>query len=350
MIVVCPACFTSQNYEARNNDEKRKRKLCISCHKKFDIKTSRTADAIKKTQSIKSEIKSESRTKNNLENAIISIFSRCSDYEKSQSDIAKTLNISVSTVSRKLKKLEDLELILSINEGGVKKYKLKEVLKDIDEPEQKLNAVKTHKIRVKCSILSGTINPKEFSKESKMKNWSKKYFEENNLLFQLTPKSITFYPSGIGLSADDSLNKAKETSIDVKRFIETKYQCSLSFPEFYLETDKPHHVPIQTTLKNLKLNEKVWTDESHPGAIETESKDFVNSIIKINDDVQELKKQNNNTDFNNAIITIQNSIAEINAKIEMIVNCNLSMTNMFKNALEPKNNIQNEKPTTASYI
>jgi DNA-binding Lrp family transcriptional regulator len=349
MIVVCPACFKEQEYEARNNDEKRKRKLCISCHKKFDIKTSRTADAIKKTQPIKSEPKIE-RSKNNLENAIISIFSRCSDYEKSQSDIAKTLNISVSTVSRKLKKLEDFGLILSINEGGVKKYKLKEVLKDIlHESEEKINAVKTHKIRVKCNLLSGTINPIEFSKpDSKMKNWSKKYFEENNLLFQLTPKSITFYPNGIGMSADESLNHAKETSIEIKNFIETKYECKLSFPAFYLETDKAHHIPIQTTLKNLKLSEKVWTDESHPGALETESKDFVNSIIKINDDVQELKKQNN-TDFNNAIITIQNSIAEINQKIEMIVNCNLSLTSMFKNALEPKNNIT-EKPTTASYI
>lgn len=293
MLVCCPFCNKEQEYNSRST-QARKRKPC-SCGKKFEIKTDRIKEVIQKKAE---RIKKPTVTKYDfdvLDNQIADLLVKQKfPGELNQREIARRLNRSPSTISRHLKKIELAQLVKTISIGGQKGY---EIL--IPEPE-KIYAMTTHKIQVKCEILSGSINPKQY-RTQQMKNWIKKRFTINAVEFEVnSDKSVVFWVTGAGINSNEALNNAKDKGLEIKKYLEQKFSSQLNFPEFKFETghQNPHFVPVKTTLTNLNSLQKAWNDKSHDGSIETDGKELGDELKDMVPEFRDLKEQVNQIQTN----------------------------------------------------
>ncbi|NLJ20825.1 MAG: helix-turn-helix transcriptional regulator [Bacteroidales bacterium] len=306
MKVICPACKKEQEYNSKS-EVKRKRKKCSFCSYFFEVKLDRTADFINRDKVIQKAKTQEVKKLGDLDNKILqAIISG----KRTQVDILKELQkispfIEISMVSRHLKKLQKLELVREIKSYPKFYDIVLEKPKDPENPE--INGVTMHKFQCVTKIISGNFNPELIINQVKMRNWTKLYFKENDLLFQKNgDSSLTYWPTGAGKTPDEAINNAKEKAIKIKEFIENKFSCKLSFPSFKNEdgNQKVHFVPITTNQKTLGELQEVWTDETHDGSIESDGKEFVNQVVNLNKDVQDLKAKTN---------------GELEAKIQSIV-------------------------------
>jgi predicted transcriptional regulator len=214
--------------------------------------------------------------------------------------------------------------------------------------------------------LEGQINEKYYG-QTQLKNWIKLHFQIDGLKFEQNTKSIVFYPPGFGYTAEESIANAKTKAVKIKEHLEAKHKCKLSFPKFYVDTQHPHFVPITTTPENLvNMQETIFTDLSHPGAIETESKDFVNKIVKTQQKIEEFDKVKDkineidqllksnqapiqNDDFNKKFDFIFQKLEEINSRIEKIAVFSEKTVNIMSSAIQPAKP-NNEREPTAPYI
>jgi hypothetical protein len=102
-----------------------------------------------------------------------------------------------------------------------------------------------HEVRVQCEIIEGSIIP-DFFEERQMKHCTKKIFLlkelDDQLLIASTDKVIVFFVKGVGANCAEAIENAKAKAMLVKEFIEEKFTCKLTMPEF---TCIPHFMPNQ---------------------------------------------------------------------------------------------------------
>jgi ribosomal protein S25 len=260
MKVVCPACSTSQDYIARN-DQKRKRKCCCSCKKKFEIKITRREDYINKKSTQATDAFFRTYNLTELDKRILDMIQ--ADRFTTQRKIAKKTEFDISTISRHLTRLEKLQVIIPWSQYP----RLFDVKMPAIMGDEKKAAVSVHNLRVRCNITEGTISPVTFDPKD-MNHWVQKTFSIGDLKIQLNnDKSVVYSLNGVGRTPPEAIDDAKNRSIKVKDFIESKFSCKLTMPMDYLLTNKPikvHGNTIKLTdekLKELK-DTHVWVDHT----------------------------------------------------------------------------------------
>lgn len=323
MIVVCPVCSTKQDYIARN-DQKRKRKLCCSCKKKFEVKVTRRDDYIdKKTVQSTGSFFTQYNL-NELDKRIIDMIQ--ADKFTTQRNIAKKTEFSESTISRHLIKLEKLQVVIPWSQYP----RLFEVKIPAIMGKEKTAAVSVHNLRVRCNIVEGTISPVTFDPKQ-MNHWVQKTFSIGDLKIQLNnDKSVVYSLTGVGKNPAEAIDNAKKRSVDVKNFMETKFSCKLTMPTDYLLTNKPikvHGNTIKLTDEKLKelQDTSVWVDHTpEDRVLETDDMVLLEEITKnqqlIKDQQSQISQiQNNKIDLSqiSAIVKaeISNSLTQFKIDI-----------------------------------
>jgi hypothetical protein len=103
------------------------------------------------------------------------------------------------------------------------------------ESSQPKFSVMVHEIQIKCKILEGSVTPESY-KENQMKNWNRKLFTlkglDDQLLIASTDKFVMFCMQGVGANCNEAIENARARAILVKEFIEEKYNCKLTMPEY----------------------------------------------------------------------------------------------------------------------
>lgn len=146
------------------------------------------------------------------------------------------------------------------------------------------------------------------------------------MTIELTTKSVIFWPTGAGKTPEEALQNAKVKALKVREYLEQTYGCQLGAPEFKAETGSQdiHIVPIRTTPAQLQTLEKVWSDDSHDGSIESDGKKFVEEVIKINDDVQQLKQN------------IPTGLEQLRSDIAILTNQVTQLVTVLRGAFAPQ--------------
>jgi len=112
--------------------------------------------------------------------------------------------------------------------------------------------------------------------------------------------SLIFWPLGAGIDGDDALDNFHYKTKEILAHLETKYDLDLSNPTFMNLKNKkfPHGVPSTGDISDYELVRMIWSDKSHPDAIETDNKEFLNRIIEVADTfptlINEIDKLKNN--------------------------------------------------------
>jgi DNA-binding Lrp family transcriptional regulator len=284
--IKCPNCPSEpQNYRY-NPIKNRHHTNCKACGKNIEVNSKTIWNASKELKEEK-KVSKQILFLDSLDQKILEIIKN-HQISHAQKNIAKLCQKHPSTISRHIKKLINAGIIISISKiTGI--YKIASNVEDIQDEKGKIEGDSIHNFKVKTWILSGTLNA-NFYKENQMKNWVKKFFDEQNLDFQVNygkRTSLVFYPTGAGKDPEEAILNAKKKTKDILENLEHKYELELSLPEF--DISEVHHVPITSDPETFEALQTVWTDKSHPGAIESSSKEFVKDILKLS----EITKKNN---------------------------------------------------------
>jgi DNA-binding Lrp family transcriptional regulator len=273
MIVVCPYCSAQQEYK-QHDLQSRKRKLCcnIKCHKKFEVKATRTDDYRQKSQAKTVDNFFKTTALTELDQRIIKLIR--DDPSISQVGISKETQFHQGTISKKLKKLEELGIIKSTC-NYPKMYDIAEdpTALQPEKSDKAFISITTHKFQCRTNIQLLT---------PELANWKDKEWPMNHRmgwLFNIKDvsvtnnnnKSLSFFIFGAGKDGNEAESNAMEKAVIIKQDIERKCKCLLQMPTFYPDKEKDF-APILTTqeeLDNYKKN--VYSDKTHPG-IETHNK------------------------------------------------------------------------------
>lgn len=324
--VICPHCGLKQKYIRRSS--KRNHKYCLSkekggCSKHFKI----DSNPINEEKSSEEKVKETLQLKlHEIDKQILKCFrdESTGEYvEQTQNDILSKIKVNKSTISRHLKHLLSLGL-LTINEAiGIpfakNYYTINEKIKEIRLPQseselqttvdksKKLSthdiiAVQCHDVKMSIPIKHGFIPDSAFVRKSKMNNWKYGYTAPiNGIIFQCNEKNIFFWMYGIGLNTDLCYNNILEKSFAVKSMFEKAYGLTLANPKC-IETDiETHYVGFEGSAKDFHKLQLAWTDKSHPKALETNDKKFVDDLIGLRNEVINLQHKNDEikTELNN---------------------------------------------------
>lgn len=288
--IKCPNCPGKQNYRYKNNG-KRHHTTCKQCSKNIEVNSKTIWDPSKELKEEK-KVSKEILFIDSLDKKIIEIIKN-NKISHAQKNIAKLCQKHPSTISRHIKKLINTGIIISISKiTGI--YKIASDVKNLEDEKGKITGSTIHNLMAKTWIMSGTLTA-NFYQEDQMTNWIKKHFNEQDLDFQVNfgrIPSIVFHPTGIGKTENDAILNAKKKSREICEFLEQKYELELSPPEF--KEHKIHYVNITTDPEIYNALEIVWTDKSHPGALETGSKDFskqLRELLQLRDSIKLITEQ-----------------------------------------------------------
>ena len=306
--IKCPNCPGKQNYRYKNNG-KRHHTTCKQCGRNIEVNSKTIWDPSKELKEEK-EVSKQILFLDSLDQKIIEIIKN-NQISHAQKNIAKLCQKDPSTISRHIKKLINSGIIISISKiTGI--YKIASDVKKIEDKKGNINCSTIHNLMAKAWIMSGTLKA-NFYKEDQMTNWMKKHFNEQDLNFQVNfgkLPSIVFHPTGIGETEEDAILNAKQKTKQILSFLEQKYEIELSPPEF--KEHKIHYVNITTDPEIYNALEIVWTDKSHPGALETGSKEFakeLRELLQLRDStkliIEQLKQQNEMIQLQNERINNQ---------------------------------------------
>lgn len=286
MRVRCPKCGLEQDYRKRSNKTKRKRKKCKKCGRFFEVKSNVMVKPKRRPEP-------ENNEKIKLSKADIKILDLISRGINTQKKIANRMRVSIPAVSKKLKKLESLNLVLRIGYSP-SIYLINENKEgENKETEERIPAVTAHKIQFKIGIKS--FSSREFFsmayKKTELRNLIKKYIRINGVVFQVNnEKSIVFFLDSAGRTPAETLDNAKKKAWKITEFLEKRFGLELTAPVCLNEKGRQriHYVPVITDKNKLEYA-RVWSDDSHDGSIETDSAEFVDEIISMKTDMDNLK-------------------------------------------------------------
>ena len=329
--VNCPYCHTRQKYGVRS--QKRMHKYCsnATCKKHFDIKPIQTQIKPKGTSdAIKSEL-------HEIDKNILKAFfdnTRKEWVKRTQNELVQIVAVNKSTVSRHLKQLLETKLITvfgsSILPNAKQYYEINRVSPyvqpentnaknpDTDESEEveikdqkpksinkqsgsnNIHYAQCHNVKIGVEILTGSIPKEAFEKPWKMNNWKDQggIFTMNGLEFQVSPLTITFWPTGYGKTPELALQNLHDKAGVIKDALEQKYQLQLGNP-VVKSTKLMEYVLISCDNKTFKKLEAAWSDRSHKYAVETTSRKFVQDLLDMRDTVSNQKTKINELDAKN---------------------------------------------------
>lgn len=307
--VICSKCGIKQIYHPRT--AKRQHKYCDSCKKHFDIKLEESKKVDATPDSMQEFVKLELQE---IDKQILQCFfdsQKGTTVEKTQKDLVDLLKKDKSTISRHLDQLIKLNLIEKIKcdllPNAKHYYRLVSKIPYVeaapipnpnDEKDPKkittdqIIAATCHRAHVTMTILSGEFPEKIFTSFSKMKHWGPKYFDRKEVSFCVTTKSLTFSISGIGSNDIKCFENLQNKAIVIQRIFEAEYNLKLSSPN--IKANNIEYVPILCSNDEFKELEMVWSDKSHKFGIETNSRRFLQELVKYMPEVDQLKDTLNN--------------------------------------------------------
>lgn len=308
--VICSKCGIKQIYHPRT--AKRQHKYCDSCKKHFDIKLEESKKVDATPDSMQEFVKLELQE---IDKQILQCFfdsQKGTTVEKTQKDLVDLLKKDKSTISRHLDQLIKLNLIEKIKcdllPNAKHYYRLVSKIPYVeaatiipnpnDEKDPKkittdqIIAATCHRAHVTMTILSGEFPEKIFTSFSKMSHWDPKYFDRKDVSFCVTTKSLTFSISGIGTNDVKCFENLQNKAIVIQRIFEAEYNLKLSSPN--IKANNIEYVPILCSNEEFKELEMVWSDKSHKFGIETNSRRFLQELVKYIPEVDQLKDTLNN--------------------------------------------------------
>lgn len=288
--IKCPNCPSKQNYRYNNNG-KRHHTTCKQCGKNIEVNSKTIWNPSKELKEEKKQSK-QILFIDFLDQKIIEVIKN-NEISHAQKNIAKICQKHPSTISRHIKKLINTGIIISISKiTGI--YKIASNVEKLEDEEGNKTGSTIHNLMAKTWLIGGTLNA-NFYNESQMNNWIKKFFDEQDLNFQVNfgkRPSLVFYPTGIGETENDAILNAKVKTKDILKHLERKYEIELSPPEF--DESEVHYVNITTDPEIFDAFKTVWTDKSHPGALETGSKEFskqLRELLQLRDSTKLITEQ-----------------------------------------------------------
>lgn len=196
-----------------------------------------------------------------------------------QPGMVQALGITRQSVSARLGKLVRAGILVQVA-SRPRAYSMNPAFTQPGAAPGKKIAIQTHDLRVKLLVKGHVIEYEAFRSsidiETKLKNWAKKHFHVNGVNFELNTKSIIFHTTGIGETDTDALDNAKSKAVEIRDFLESKFNLRLEFPMF-LENNV-HYIPFQTNAQNYDKLRRVWNDQSHKDLLETDDPLLANNI------------------------------------------------------------------------
>jgi len=297
--IKCSNCSSKQNYGYKNNG-KRHHTACKQCGKNIEVNSKTIYDPTKELREEK-KVSKQIVFLDSLDQKIIEIIKN-NKISHAQKNIAKICQKHPSTISRHIQKLINSGIIISISKiTGI--YQIASSVEKIEDERGNKTGSTIHNLKAKTWLMSGTLNA-NFYNENQMNNWMKKFFDEQDLNFQVNfgkRPSLVFYPTGMGETESDAILNAKVKTKGILEYLEKKYDIELSPPEF--DENDVHYVNITTDPEIFDALKTVWTDKSHPGALETGSKEFskqLRELLQLRDSTKLIIEQQNK------IIQLQN--------------------------------------------
>lgn len=198
--------------------------------------------------------------------------------------MAKQLGISQPSVFKRVERLVKSGILVKVN-SRPRAYCVSPTFTSLTgSPSEKVPRVETHDLRVKLVVKGNHAEFEAFraacKDQNQMENWTKKYLHLNGVKFEISTQSIIFHVTGMGRNAQDSLDNAKDKAINVRDFLQQKFNLKLEFPVF--PNVKPHHVPIPVSKEQYEQLRDVnlWSDKSHPGLLETDDPAVADAIVQ----------------------------------------------------------------------
>lgn len=302
----CPHCNAKPEYYNFKSSTKRKHTKCKNknCNKNIEVSIKTKWDPTKIYQKTKNQQPLQSSSNliqlKDLDEMILTIL-RDPKLSNCQKDIAKICKKHPSTISRHLKKLEQMGLIkrISISPSFYSIIKPIKALQDlVKQTKATMNFVATHKARSKCYIIKGKdrFNPDVlnifYNVNYNFRNSRQSHFLlKDGLKVTLTEgkrSSLIFSITGYGRDSDEAMDNIHDKSKEVCQFLEQKYNLSISNPQisWNKKDANPHMVPCEICedeISTYQTLREAWTDKSHFEAVETTSKNFIKKIMKVSD-------------------------------------------------------------------
>jgi len=310
MLVKCPFCKKTQQYNIYKQKVKRRRKVCIKCHKKFEIKPS----VILKQKQIQTQSQTKSTldsknprdghfdsdqvdsgsfwlTHGHLQVDLVDNYSQMTmiiDQTDQnildlisrgliQAQIAARLKKSRQAISKRIKRLVKLGILIDLDTYP-RFYKINPNFLKIDK--KKKLCVECHDVRVKLNVKSNFRQFEKFrskiQKSVDLKHWTKKYLNINNVNFEITTKAIIFHLTGIGETSQDAIDNAKTKAVEVRDYLQKRFNLKLEFPIFH--ENQIDYTLLKIPHDNYQKLRKLWNDKSHPELLETDDSLLADSI------------------------------------------------------------------------
>ncbi|WP_457558290.1 hypothetical protein [Candidatus Harpocratesius sp.] len=309
-MVICPKCKQIQKY--KNRGGRRSHKYCNNCGAHFEInKIQQDKLSNELRQFDEEKLKEIKLGLSNTDKEILTAFYNKKEKrfeDRNQKQISEITGYHKSTISRHLKELINKSLVINVETRisnfaitPIQTYRINPSIQSPQNPEKdgKFNAVQLHNVKVALPLLSGNISAQlyyKWDKASKMRNWEYRYFTLYDVEFAVSTKHIFFNTVGIGRSPSSAMKNYEEKAYRIRDHLQTKLGIQLGAPKFYLESKSgkklPHYVPFRTDKTTFEKLQRVWTDRSHPGAIETESQEFVKRLLGMEAVVKSLQREN----------------------------------------------------------
>lgn len=314
--IICtnPECGAILYYKP-NPNTKRYHKECPKCHQNIEINLTEQkklqtqyADQIQKKPWIRI-----GKTLSRTDRAILKLLTPAQPTgeelpklpELTQKEIQTNLTEkrSLSTVSRRLKKLIAAEIVLEIP-TSIRLYKLNLKLnhlsKETEEDPTKINVIATHHVRFHIPITNGeALTAEEIKKVPEVQSieiqamgrknnptWYKKNVIINDIYFEFCYHVVMFHMPGWGRTVDAAQANLLRKAHDVQKFLQHHFpqlhpQDPIQVNEDAIGDKGAHFVPLRMTPEELDIRQKIWNDNSHPYTVETYQKEFADEIARI---------------------------------------------------------------------
>lgn len=302
MKIICPKCSAELDYKPRKSQQ-RKRKRCKHCNKNITVNLScykSVVDNKKQRAKEKQKLILNNFNLDELDKKIIKLIQKQKiPGELNQTKIAKILGKSQSTISRRLKKIENTNVIVSYFGDGIKSYQVTDIIKENNE---EIRYMESHRNMVSCEILSNNLIVPEdlpgFRKRPMGGTKDKphffiKYFvlmdKKTGDAINITvyTKRIVFWPTAAGKTELEMKKNLESKILLVKDLLEGKLNCSLGFP-MVRENVKQKTALCKGSLdsymdrkKNLSTRRTKWEADNTPpwDSLEHDEAEAVEDLI-----------------------------------------------------------------------
>lgn len=327
--IICSKCYMLVNYgpkkgifgfDKKNNkfygDNKRRHKACKHCNENFEFNAMQQTKLLHITQNKKPIDLAIDLNLKKTDLLILNVLGRetGNPIDLTQAKISKKIKKSVSTVSRRLKKLIALQLIQIVknrisNFNSINFYRLNETYiqkqkaKLIEQDPSMINIVSTHHFPVQFPILQGNenikaqffidnpdVNKVELIPMGPTENpsWYRYNVFINGLCLQFFKKVMICFPYGYGEYAEEALENTKQKANKIKGYLEDHFNFKIGPLKFTKPEEGgkkgAHYVNERITQSIFDLCKDVninWGDSSHLGGTETGHKVFADTVRDI---------------------------------------------------------------------